>query len=63
MRLANMAFVEMTEALNKGWEKRDSRSPALLQLERCDLKVEVDPRRMQELFDRAPMHDGGPKRG
>jgi hypothetical protein len=24
----------MTEALNRGWENRDSRSPALLQLER-----------------------------
>jgi 3-hydroxyisobutyrate dehydrogenase-like beta-hydroxyacid dehydrogenase len=43
MRLANMAFAEMTEALNRGWENRDSRSPALLQLERCGLKVEVDP--------------------
>ena len=41
MRLANMAFAEMTEALNRGWENRDSRSPALLQLERCGLKVEV----------------------
>ena len=29
MRLANMAFAEMTEALNRGWENRDSRSPAL----------------------------------
>jgi hypothetical protein len=25
MRLANMAFAEMTEALNRGWENRDSR--------------------------------------
>ena len=33
MRLANMAFAEMTEALNRGWENRDSRSPALLRLE------------------------------
>ena len=42
MRLANMAFAEMTEALNRGWENRDSRSPMLLQLERCGLRVEVD---------------------
>src|SRR5262245_246197 len=37
-------------ALNRGrsWENRDSRSPMLLQLERCGLKVEVDPRRIQE---------------
>jgi hypothetical protein len=46
MRLANMAFAEMTEELNRGWENRDSRSPQLLQLERCGLKVEVDPQRI-----------------
>jgi 3-hydroxyisobutyrate dehydrogenase len=63
MRLANMAFAEMTEALYRGWENRDGRSPALLQLERCGTKVEVDPRRIQEVFDRDPPHDGGPKRG
>jgi hypothetical protein len=42
--LANMAFAEMTAALNRGWENRDSRSPMLLQLERCRLNVEVAPR-------------------
>jgi len=63
MRLANLAFAEMTEALNRGWENRDSRSPALLQLERRDLKVEVDPRRIQKVLDCDPLHDGGPKRG
>ena len=63
MRLANLAFAEMTEAINRGWENRDSRSPALLQLERCGLKVEVDPRRIQEVFDRDPRHEGGAKGG
>ena len=63
MRLANMVFAEMTEALNRGWENRDSRSPMLLQLERCGLKVEVDPQRIQEVLDRDPPFDGGPKRG
>src|SRR5262245_36804709 len=51
MRLANIAFAEMTEGLNRGWENRDSPSPTLLQLERCGLKVEVDPRRIQEVLD------------
>ena len=60
MRLANMAFAEMTEALNRGWENRDSRSPMLLQLERCGLRVEVDPQRIQEVFDRDPPFNGGP---
>jgi len=63
MRLANMAFAEMTEALNRGWGNRDSRSPQLLQLERCGLKVEVDPQRIQEVLDRDPPFDSGPKRG
>ncbi len=62
MRLANMAFAEMTEALNRGWENRDSRSPMLLQLERCGLEVEVDPKRIQEVLDRDPPFEGGPKR-
>jgi hypothetical protein len=62
-RLANMAFAEMTGALNRGWENRDSRSPMLLQLVRCGLKVGVDPRLIQEVLDRDPPHDGGPKRG
>ena len=63
MRHANMPFAEMTEALNRGWENRASRSPALLQLERCGLNVEVDPGRIQEVFERDPPHDGGPKSG
>ena len=63
MRLANKAFAEMTEALIRGRENRDSRSPALLQLERCGLRLEVDPQRIQEVLDRDPLHDGGPKRG
>src|SRR5262245_24084109 len=58
MRLANMAFAD---ALNRGLENRDSRSPALLQPERCGLKIEVDPQRIQEVLDRDPPHDGDPK--
>ena len=61
MRLANMAFAEMTEALNRGWENRDSRSPMLLQLERCGLEVEVDPKRIQEVLDRDPLFGTEPK--
>jgi 3-hydroxyisobutyrate dehydrogenase len=64
MRLANMAFAEMTEALNRGWENRDSRSPMLIQLERCGLQVEVDPKRIQEVLDRDPLYGGNSaKRG
>jgi 3-hydroxyisobutyrate dehydrogenase-like beta-hydroxyacid dehydrogenase len=61
MRLANLAFAEMTEALNRGWENRDSRSPMLLQLERCGLEVEVDAKRIQEVLDRDPLFGSEPK--
>jgi len=41
MRLANLTYAEMTEALNRGWEKRDSRSYLLLQEERAGLDIKV----------------------
>jgi 3-hydroxyisobutyrate dehydrogenase-like beta-hydroxyacid dehydrogenase len=64
MRIANLAYAELTEALNRGWENRDSRSPMLLQLERAGLQVEVDPERVQEVLERDPPFGGlDPKRG
>ena len=42
MRLANLTLEEMTEALNRGWQTRDSRSAMILQLERSGVKIEVD---------------------
>jgi len=64
MRLANLAYAELTEALNRGWEGRDSRSPMLLQLERAGLKVEADPKRIQAVLERDPPFGGlDPKRG
>jgi 3-hydroxyisobutyrate dehydrogenase len=63
MRVANMAFAEMTEALNRGWENRDSRSPMLLQLERCGLKLEVDAQRIEAVLTRDPPVNSDPKRG
>jgi 3-hydroxyisobutyrate dehydrogenase len=41
MRLANLTYADMTEALNRGWEKRDSRSYLLLQEERAGLDIKV----------------------
>jgi 3-hydroxyisobutyrate dehydrogenase len=43
MRLANLTLEEMTEALGRGWEGRDSRSSMLLQQERAGLDIKVDP--------------------
>ncbi len=48
MRLANLVLAEMTEALNRGWGDRDSRSAMLLQVERAGVSVEVDPARLAE---------------
>jgi 3-hydroxyisobutyrate dehydrogenase-like beta-hydroxyacid dehydrogenase len=39
MRIANLTLEEMTEALNRGWETRDSRVAMMLQVERSG----VDP--------------------
>ena len=43
MRLANLTLEEMTEALGRGWEGRDSRSSMILQQERAGLDIKVDP--------------------
>jgi 3-hydroxyisobutyrate dehydrogenase-like beta-hydroxyacid dehydrogenase len=62
MRLANLAYAELTEALNRGWENLDSRSPMLLQLERAGIKVEVDPKDIEEVLERDPPHGSDPRR-
>ena len=62
MRLANMAMAEMTEALNRGWDQKDSRSPMMLQTERAGVKIDVDPQRIAEVLDRDPPFKGDPKR-
>ncbi|MEZ5853366.1 MAG: NAD(P)-dependent oxidoreductase [Hyphomicrobiaceae bacterium] len=62
MRIANMAYAEMSEALARGWEAQDSRSPMKLQVERAGVKIEVDPNRIKEVFERDPPAKGDPKR-
>ena len=48
MRLTNLAHQELTEAMNRGWEKRDSRVGALLQQERAGIPpIAVDPARIK----------------
>jgi 3-hydroxyisobutyrate dehydrogenase len=55
MRIANITLEEMTEALNRGWEGRDSRVAMMLQIERAGLdmdemrfsKEEIDEARKQ----------------
>ncbi len=49
MRLANLVLEEMTEARNRGWDDRDSRSPMLLQEERAGVKIAVDPAAIEKV--------------
>ena len=48
MRMCNLTFAEMTEAMARGWERRDSRVVMLLQQERAGVEIAVDPARMRE---------------
>jgi 3-hydroxyisobutyrate dehydrogenase-like beta-hydroxyacid dehydrogenase len=47
MRIANLTLAEMTEALNRGWGGRDSRSVMLLEQERAGINVAVEPERLR----------------
>ena len=50
MRLANLTLEEMTEALGRGWQTRDSRSSMILQLERSGVKIAVDPEDLRAIL-------------
>ena len=51
MRLINATVAEMTEALARGWDDRDSRVSMLLQQERAGLDFAVDPADIQAVLD------------
>jgi 3-hydroxyisobutyrate dehydrogenase-like beta-hydroxyacid dehydrogenase len=53
MRLTNMALMELTEALNRGWGSRDSRVGALLQQERAGIEpIKVAPDKIKTVMER-----------
>jgi 3-hydroxyisobutyrate dehydrogenase len=52
MRIANLVHEEMTEALNRGWADRDSRSPMLLQEERAGLFIQESDDAIKEVLNR-----------
>ena len=52
MRVANLTYAEMTEALNRGWAARDSRVPMLLQEERAGVEIKVPAEAIQEVLKR-----------
>jgi len=51
MRLANLALMEMTEAINRGWGDRDSRVAMLLQEERAGVEVQVDVNELNAILE------------
>src|SRR6476659_3444736 len=48
MRICELAYAEMTEAMNRGWAGRDSRVVMTLEQERAGIEVKVDPDRLKE---------------
>ena len=42
MRIAGLALEELTEAINRGWAERDSRTAMLLQQERAGVEIKVE---------------------
>ena len=63
MRLANLAYAEMSEAMARGWEAQDSRSPMKLQIERAGVEIAVDPKRIEEVLQRDPPATGRSQAG
>jgi 3-hydroxyisobutyrate dehydrogenase len=58
MRMCNLAYAEMTEAMARGWGGRDSRSVMLLQQERAGVEIAVDPERLRQALAPAASKDG-----
>jgi 3-hydroxyisobutyrate dehydrogenase-like beta-hydroxyacid dehydrogenase len=52
MRLANLAYEELTEAMNRGWGNRNSTVGQLLQVERAGIEtLAADPKRIAAILD------------
>jgi 3-hydroxyisobutyrate dehydrogenase len=52
MPMANLAHGELTSALNRGWEARDSRVAMNLQKERAGVTIKVDPAAVKAALER-----------
>ena len=51
MRLSELALDELTEALNRGWGERDSRTAMLLQEERAGVSIAVPEERIRAILE------------
>lgn len=54
MRVADLTRTDMVEAINRGWEARDSRVPMLLQEERSGVHIQVSKEAIQEELKKTP---------
>ena len=54
MRLGHLVLQEMTEAMNRGWNRRDSRSSMILQEERSGVEIRIP----KEILDQIVAEDG-----
>jgi len=52
MRIANLTYSDMIDALNRGWADRDTRAFMLLQSERAGVKISVPDAKLKEVLDR-----------
>src|SRR5204863_501780 len=52
MPMANLAHGELTAALNRGWDGRDSRVAMQLQKERAGVTIKVDPAAVKAALER-----------
>jgi len=52
MRVCNLARDDMTEALNRGWGTRDSRTPMLLQTERAGVTIAVPREKVKDVLEK-----------
>ena len=52
MPMANLALAELTSALNRGWDGRDSRVAMNLQKERADVTIKVDMAEIKQVLER-----------
>jgi 3-hydroxyisobutyrate dehydrogenase len=50
MRVANLALAELTEAMNRGWQARDSRVAMLLQNERAGVDIRVPEDQIKKIL-------------
>src|SRR5437764_12978192 len=48
MRICELPYAELPEAMNRGWAGRDSRVVMMLEQERAGIEVKVDPERLKD---------------